>query len=839
MIANSSKSVNHQLTSLRLLFFLAAICFAPSGIAQPPQIDEGRAKQAAKNMDIVLLIDNSGSMDLPGHDAQGLRREAIRIAIDKAAVGDGIAIVDFSDTSVLLQALTRITPGNAEKKRLKQIANVVKSGRQLTDIKAALETAFKELNSSRAIAKNSPAVILLTDGEVDVLKGPSEKKKRASEANKKELLAQTLPRFVSSGIPIYSVALTNKADQRLLQKLAASTNLEQTQNEQHYFSLKNNADLVFIFSKIINQLKHKRGIEKTIKLSKTPYQKTIQVDALKKHLAYELTYDQAADVKVSLKSPQGNEVKPQVKAKSYRLYSIDKPEPGQWQVEIKGKEDHHVNSTMIFDQDLEIDLPFPIRSKTNQPFKIFAKVINKGKPVTGSRVAIDVDNHPEQFSLGPLTVSITKPDTSKAGPFPLKRQNNGYHYFFEDTGLPGEYTLDFKLAGRINGRNALVQAQKTIMLMASAKRPHLALLEVKDHYTPGETINLDITVKGNVGALQAPSIPVEVRSAQSSEVIAVPQTASGKYSLAYNPGKMQGELTFSIKEDPQHYQLGAYKRKTKITQPVDAPQKSGLGAGAYILGATLIAALCIIGYIIVSQRKHRRLSQLRPAPEPTKKETPQKKDEDEIETEKQEAIKLPEENAPVAEAGSSQVPLTPQEDMSGFKQIEITSKNLKNADLEMADLRGADLIGANLEGAKMTGACLEGSKLGGANLKRASLGGANLQGADLFDSGLGGADLSEANLYNANLKGANLFCTNLEGALLKGANLELANMKNTKLKDSIGLTREQLETAKAAEGAELPGYLEESAQQPSRLKIDPSLAAAKRRPYRIIDDSKE
>jgi len=81
--------------------------------------------------------------------------------------------------------------------------------------------------------------------------------------------------------------------------------------------------------------------------------------------------------------------------------------------------------------------------------------------------------------------------------------------------------------------------------------------------------------------------------------------------------------------------------------------------------------------------------------------------------------------------------------------------------LSSADLRDADLSSANFSCATLRGA----------NLSWANLSGATLRDADLRGANLRDANLSSANLSDANLRGANLSWANLSGADLQGAKL--------------------------------------------------------------------
>jgi hypothetical protein len=136
--------------------------------------------------------------------------------------------------------------------------------------------------------------------------------------------------------------------------------------------------------------------------------------------------------------------------------------------------------------------------------------------------------------------------------------------------------------------------------------------------------------------------------------------------------------------------------------------------------------------------------------------------------------------------------------------LDLTGRNLWDADLSRLNLDGiimakATLVDANLQGASLGGANLYGAKLMVANLQEALLPRANLQKADLSsakleeaylnDANLEGASLRyaklrEADLRDANLRGAGLFYADLQGADLQGANFQGARLRYAKLQQA-------------------------------------------------------
>jgi hypothetical protein len=126
-------------------------------------------------------------------------------------------------------------------------------------------------------------------------------------------------------------------------------------------------------------------------------------------------------------------------------------------------------------------------------------------------------------------------------------------------------------------------------------------------------------------------------------------------------------------------------------------------------------------------------------------------------------------------------------------------------DLSTTDLRGADLGSAHLERADLSGAHLERASLGSAHLEGADLSRAHLERADLDSAHLERADLGSAHLERARLYGVHLECANLNEARLEGANLNEAHLKRARLYGTH-LEGASLQTAHL-EGTELRGVI--------------------------------
>lgn len=168
-----------------------------------------------------------------------------------------------------------------------------------------------------------------------------------------------------------------------------------------------------------------------------------------------------------------------------------------------------------------------------------------------------------------------------------------------------------------------------------------------------------------------------------------------------------------------------------------------------------------------------------------------------------------------------------------MSHANLDRSNLDGADMRRADLRGANLsycsladavlVDARLDGASFYTARLDGATMTRANLEKADfresyLGGAHLDHVDLKDAylwsaklpgaDLGGAQLEGAILIDADVQGANLGGAQLTGTVLNGADLSGTSLEGADLRGALGLSANQVCTAKSRRGAMLDAEMQ-------------------------------
>ena len=134
--------------------------------------------------------------------------------------------------------------------------------------------------------------------------------------------------------------------------------------------------------------------------------------------------------------------------------------------------------------------------------------------------------------------------------------------------------------------------------------------------------------------------------------------------------------------------------------------------------------------------------------------------------------------------------------------------NLAGSNINSADLTNSSLVETNLFNCRLNQTNLECSTLNQANMEGAYASGASFKDAYLIKTYLQGSYLIKSNFF-----GAFLMEANLNGAYVTGADFTNANLYKADLRNAVGLTIEQLQSAKTLYLAQLDPELEEEVKQ--------------------------
>ncbi len=198
-------------------------------------------------LDIVLVIDNSGSM--LKNDPDFITKNVVANFVKKLDENSRLSILLFDETARLIEPLTFLQNSESKTKFIQSLDKVNYKGK-FTDSPAAIERALYELKLN-ARKDADKIIIFLTDGIIDT------GDKAADRERTKWLRESLAEKSKDDGIRIFGIAFTEKADFQLIQTLAVKTDGE-------YFRVPGAADFHTVFKKIkqaINAKLKQKSIE--------------------------------------------------------------------------------------------------------------------------------------------------------------------------------------------------------------------------------------------------------------------------------------------------------------------------------------------------------------------------------------------------------------------------------------------------------------------------------------------------------------------------------------------------------------------------------------------------
>ena len=220
--------------SVFLTTILFCLAFLQTGYSQViGESSNSVAGESQQKLDIVLVLDNSGSMKI--NDPEFLTQNVVTDFLIGFSKTSRLGMVIFDQDARLVEPLNELSGQLARVKFLKSLEKIDYTG-LYSDTPAAIERAIYELKKNgRTDARK--LIILLTDGIVDT---GNKQKDIVKEQWLKEALTEESAR---AEIRIIGIAFTDKADFSLIQTLAIKTNGE-------YFRAFQAEDIQGIFNKI-------------------------------------------------------------------------------------------------------------------------------------------------------------------------------------------------------------------------------------------------------------------------------------------------------------------------------------------------------------------------------------------------------------------------------------------------------------------------------------------------------------------------------------------------------------------------------------------------------------
>jgi hypothetical protein len=180
-----------------------------------------------KNMDVVLVMDSTGSMKKT--DPLFLRIPAAKLFISLLDKNDRAGVISFSDSAELLSSSVLVDSDNGKNTLFQAVDKITSAGLH-TNLYEALNKGIEVLGAEKRPGSEK-IIVLMSDGIMDT--GDPEKDKALIEKLKTDLTKM----LIDNGIKVYAIAFTGQSDTQLLEGVSKQTggfyNLAMTDRDFH------------------------------------------------------------------------------------------------------------------------------------------------------------------------------------------------------------------------------------------------------------------------------------------------------------------------------------------------------------------------------------------------------------------------------------------------------------------------------------------------------------------------------------------------------------------------------------------------------------------------------
>jgi uncharacterized protein (TIGR03503 family) len=340
----------------QMWLYLGIFCLI-LGLATPVM---GESEETGpEKADVRILIDISGSMK--ENDPRNLRRSALRLLVGILPDNTRAGVWTFGQ--YVNMEIPLGTVDKAWKKRARVGAGRIHSRGLFTNIEAVLKRANEDWGGvSRDYRRH---LVLLTDGMVDISKDPSE-----NTASRRRILDQVVPRLKGLGAKLHTIALSKRADQKLMRQLAEATGgwYEQVDSAER---------LQRVFLRIFEKV----GKPDTLPLKDNRF----TVDESVRELTL-LVFQPEPAQPTRIQTPGGETFDAETAPESvtwhrdegYDLLTIVRPESGTWLVQAKEDPDNRV--MVVTDLRMKVS-DLPNRAVLGQKIPVIASFADHGRHI--------------------------------------------------------------------------------------------------------------------------------------------------------------------------------------------------------------------------------------------------------------------------------------------------------------------------------------------------------------------------------------------------------------------------------------------------------------------------
>ena len=351
--------------------FLGMICLFP-GMALPAL--GGSEQKSPENADVRILIDVSGSMKQ--NDPRNLRRSALRLLVGVLPDNTRAGVWTFGQ--YVNMEIPLGTVDKAWKDRARTGAGRIHSRGLFTNIEEALKRANEDWSGPSRNHRRH--MILLTDGMVDISKDPSK-----NAVSRQRIIDQVVPRLQALDAKLHTIALSERADQKLMRRLAEATG-------GWYDQVDSAERLQRVFLRIFEKV----GKPDTLPLKGNRF--TVDKSVSEMTL---LVFQPERAQPTRIQTPSGKTLDAETAPESvtwhrdegYDLLTISRPEPGEWLVLAQEDPDNRV--MVVTDLRMHVT-DLPNRAALGQKIPVVASFSDQGTHIDRREFLAVLRVHSEQ-----------------------------------------------------------------------------------------------------------------------------------------------------------------------------------------------------------------------------------------------------------------------------------------------------------------------------------------------------------------------------------------------------------------------------------------------------------
>ncbi|NLT46746.1 MAG: hypothetical protein GXX80_14735 [Thermotogaceae bacterium] len=295
-----------------------------------------------KPLAFIAIVDNSGSMDWPNRDPNGIRFKGMEFAIGRLQDSEAFSYISFDTAADIVVPLTTVTGKNRDK--LAEDAGIIPGDRDWTNYTEGFNKGLQIAIEAKEKGF-FPVVAFLTDGEMNVSAYDTEDQRELER-----LLKNVIPQFLKEGVPIFTIGLGEFRKEILINISDAARFFE---NSDQFFEVNDSSEIPFVMNGILSVIRGEK-LYQSYSIASGKTETIFEIGQNVRKMSVELTsLDQSIDV--TIYDPAGNRLNLQPeKSFAFQKWIVENPSAGKWKVVIASSTSSKIEISLQQDYDIEL-----------------------------------------------------------------------------------------------------------------------------------------------------------------------------------------------------------------------------------------------------------------------------------------------------------------------------------------------------------------------------------------------------------------------------------------------------------------------------------------------------